>query len=272
LGVRHIFMCWLQYFDKTRSIDINYFDMYDEQQYLNALHAYMRAKPQKFEKSFFKDYQTVIQYSGLLIHSSFDEKFITRILDIIQPSIDNNRRFKRKWFIKFLKSHVKKRPKQFKFKETTTNALFKFYKTQILKVTDELANDLSVILKDIELSDESINWLIDNAHKSKYVLNRLLRYPKKSKLISTWASYCLDNKLYVDRLSEIIGFVLDANENLDLNHTDKNQIVWGIYYSRLGKETKEKILIELLSPETIDSIIEISERLKLYKVFENILK
>ena len=246
--------------------------MYDEQQYLNALHAYMKAKPQKFEKFFFKDYQTIIQYPSLLTYSLFDEKLVTRILDLIQPLIDNNERFKRKWFIKFLKSHLKKRPKKFKFKETTINALFKFYKTQILKVTDELRNDLSIILKDIELSDESIKWLIDNAPNSKYILNRLLRYPKKSELISTWANYCLENNLFTDRVSEIIGFALDANENLKLNHTGKNQIVWGIYYSRLEKATKEKMLISLLSPETVDAIVEISERLELYKVFETILE
>lgn len=246
--------------------------MYDEQQYINALHAYLRAKPGKFEKSFFKDYETIIQYSGLLTYSLFDEKFIVRILKIIQPLVDNNKRFRRKWCIKLIKSHLKKRPPKFKLKQTTVNSLFIFYKSQILKVPNELANDLSVILKDIELSDDNIKWLIDNAANSKYILNRILRYPKKSELISTWANYCLKNNLYVDRYSEIIGYALDANEDLELNQSDQNQFVWGIYYSRLGNETKEKMLTNLLSHETADSIIEISERLKLFKLLEKIWK
>jgi hypothetical protein len=247
--------------------------MYNENQYLlNAVQAYLTIRPKKFGKSYFKDYQTIISNSELLRYSAFDENFIKGILNKIQPFIDNNKRYRRKEIIKLLKSHLKKRPRKFKLKPETTKALFKFYSSQIFKVNEELANDLSVILKDLELTDEQIQWLIDNSAKSKYILNRLLRYPQKSGLISMWAKYCLENDLHSERKSEIISYVLDANLNLELKGADNNVMAWGIYYSRIAPDLKEQMLTNLICFETYDSIIKISERLKFHKILDKLIE
>lgn len=246
--------------------------MYSENQYFNALFASLRVQPQKFDKRFFKSYDTILQYYNFLRYSPFDEKFIVNFLTIIQPYIDNRKRFQRKKMIKLLKLHVKKRPINKKLNQRTTSLLFKFYQSQILNSTDEISNDLSVIIKNLELDSENIKWLIQNSGTSNYILNRLLRYPVKSDLISDWAKACLECNEFANRKSELLGFVLDKYPDYNCSKIEKNKVAWGIYYSRLDNNAKESMLKSILSEETADSIIEISERLKFNNILESIWK
>jgi hypothetical protein len=246
--------------------------MYSEDQYLNALFASLRVRPQKFDRRFFKSYDTILKYYNFLRYSSFDEKFIVNFLNIIQPCIDNRKRFQRKKMIKLLKVHLKKRPISKKLKLETTNLLFKFYESQILNSTDETSNDLSVIIKNLELNRENIKWLIQNAGKSNYILNRLLRYPVKSDMISDWAKNCLECNQFADRKSELLGYVLDKYPDYEFSKIEKNKVAWGIYYSRFDDTVKEAKLKSILSEKTADSIIEISERLKFNNILESIWK
>jgi hypothetical protein len=202
--------------------------MYRDDQYLNALFASLRVKPQKFDKRFFKSYNTILQYYNFLRYSSFDEKFIVNFLTIIQPYIDNRKRFQRKKMIKLLKGHLKKRPLSKRLKPKTTNLLFKFYQSQILHSTDETSNDLSVIIKNLELDVDNIKWLIQNSGKSNYIVNRLLRYPVKSDMISDWAKACLECNEFADRKSELLGYVLDKYPNYKFSKIEKNKVAWGI--------------------------------------------
>lgn len=101
--------------------------LYTEQQYENAFYALCRTRPRKFSKEFFKDYEKIIEYISFLRYSAFDEKFIVRILKVVQPLIDNSKRFKRNSIIKLLKGHMKKRPMKHELKAETSECLFRFY-------------------------------------------------------------------------------------------------------------------------------------------------
>ncbi|MBX3240721.1 MAG: hypothetical protein KIT80_00205 [Chitinophagaceae bacterium] len=67
------------------------------------------------------------------------------------------------------------------------------------------------LLFDAALRAEEEQWLCDNVEKSPMILNRILRYPVASPVISAWARAHYNNDNYRDRRAEMAGWVLDEN-------------------------------------------------------------
>ena len=61
------------------------------------------------------------------------------------------------------------------------------------------------------LGAEEEQWLCDNMHRSPMIVNRVLRYPLASPVISKWAGANYNNDNYRDRRAEMAGWVLDEN-------------------------------------------------------------
>ena len=59
------------------------------------------------------------------------------------------------------------------------------------------------------LTPEAEGWLCQNIKKSDHIINRVLRYPVKSDVISHWAEENFLNKKYTTRRAELIGWILD---------------------------------------------------------------
>jgi len=68
----------------------------------------------------------------------------------------------------------------------------------------------------MELSETEQEWLCSNASVSETVLNRVLRYPVKSDIISSWAKNNFQNNSFRNRRAEIIGWVLDQEPNFEV--------------------------------------------------------
>jgi hypothetical protein len=61
------------------------------------------------------------------------------------------------------------------------------------------------------LGTEEERWLCDNVNRSSMILNRVLRYPVASPVISNWAKEHYSTDLSHERRAEIAGWVLDEN-------------------------------------------------------------
>jgi len=61
----------------------------------------------------------------------------------------------------------------------------------------------------LEVTD--IEWLCENADKSNVILNRLLRYPEKSTIISNWVKQHDKLDRYRIRRAEMVGWLMDEN-------------------------------------------------------------
>lgn len=89
------------------------------------------------------------------------------------------------------------------------------------KQVDEARKICNNYLIGLELCPEHIEWLCLNASNSEIILNRVLRYPRKSKYISNWVKDNFNNDLYLTRRAELVGWIIDQ----DINYEIEKQIL-----------------------------------------------
>ncbi len=68
-------------------------------------------------------------------------------------------------------------------------------------------------LKDVYLTFEAIQWLCNHSNSSPYVLNRLLRYPAASPLITSWAKENFGNDDFRNRRAELTSWIIDEDND-----------------------------------------------------------
>lgn len=69
-----------------------------------------------------------------------------------------------------------------------------------------IANNL---IMNLTLDPNAEKWLCENVDQSELILNRVLRYPTKSKVISQWASQVAASNNYRSRRAELTGWIID---------------------------------------------------------------
>jgi len=150
---------------------------------------------------------------------------------------------------------------------STISKLFFLHRTYIFHNSEEVQACVNMLIKSQCLDDENIVWIIANWENSDHLLNRLLRYPVKNSLVTQWAKEIYQNGKLKDRNSEVVGLLIDENippyvkENGSL-------IIWAIYYSKVSNETKQKLLMEEFTIDSIESLWKVATRLKFPKVIE----
>lgn len=75
----------------------------------------------------------------------------------------------------------------------------------------------NAILLNIDLEDEEEKWLCSNYSRSPIILNRILRYPKKSKIITDWAKRHYHDDHLRNRRAELLSWILDEEPSYSLN-------------------------------------------------------
>lgn len=75
----------------------------------------------------------------------------------------------------------------------------------------------SNILRDVELTYDEEQWYCDHVHSSEVILNRLLRYPAKSTIISKWAKDNYYNDIYRPRRAEMLSWIIDEDTDFEVD-------------------------------------------------------
>ena len=151
------------------------------------------------------------------------------------------------------------------------SSLFKLYKYFIFSESDEILWSSSSILKDLKLSKESINWLLENYEKSEHIVNRLLLYPEPNQEIQNWAKEMYLNRKITDRTYELIALLIDKDLPSYINDEDSNTILWAIFKSRIPKGRKINLLVKYCDLYSLESLIKISDRLETPKIVQGLL-
>lgn len=86
-------------------------------------------------------------------------------------------------------------------------------KTQL----EEAIRICSNVLKNIELTETEEIWLCENVEKSEVILNRILRYPVKSKIISKWTKENFNKDFAKSRRAEFISWIIDEEPNFEID-------------------------------------------------------
>lgn len=93
---------------------------------------------------------------------------------------------------------------------------FRFINERQVDPARALANTMLI---GMTLSDEKIQWMCDHAFVIKQALNRVLRYPHKSRIISDWVRTNYDNDLFRYRRSEVVGRILDYEPDFEIQQS-----------------------------------------------------
>ena len=75
----------------------------------------------------------------------------------------------------------------------------------------ELQNTCNGMIIMVPLNDSCVQWLCDNAFNSENILNRVLRYPVKSTIISKWVKRNYTNTNLHNRRAELVSWLIDEN-------------------------------------------------------------
>lgn len=67
------------------------------------------------------------------------------------------------------------------------------------------------LLINAAMGEEEESWLCQNVENSPMILNRVLRYPQRSQVISKWAAENYTRDFSHNRRAEMVGWVLDVN-------------------------------------------------------------
>lgn len=200
------------------------------------------------------DYKTVIEFKDLIRFARPEKRILNKLLNIAVEKVENNKKFQKITFIKLLRRHSTNDTIDINL----ATKLFFVFKTLINDVNETIAWSLTSCLKDIELCENDINWLVSHSDGSEHFENRLLRYPKANRQITLWAEERLNNGELEDRLAELIGLILNFQPNYTVDQPAA--MVWGIYYSKLSDTQKIKLLTQHVSENNIEEVIKICER------------
>jgi hypothetical protein len=121
-------------------------------------------------------------------------------------------------------------------KETDDSKLTNETKQQLFELFIDLAYDrnsrvgrsvlsktqlgINRAMKQIRLTDEQLNWLLEHFNDSPYFLNRILRYRWKSPVISRWARDNYYNDLLRERRRELTSWILDEDPDFLITEDD----------------------------------------------------
>ncbi|MEC4036912.1 hypothetical protein [Myroides odoratimimus] len=212
----------------------------------------------------FQDYKSIIKNKELLRYASPDQRILNNILDVAIGKMKHKQRFQKITFIKLIRCQCE----NIQVDSTTGDKLFYIFKSLISTVNDKISWSLSVTIKDKVISQENINWLIENYEISEHIQNRLLRYPFPNKAITKWANQRLKKKDLNERLSELIGLKLNFDTNFSCK--DKTKLVWGIHFSKLSEELKKELLLKHVTTENLEYVLEICDRNSFTDIIHNL--
>lgn len=148
----------------------------------------------------------------------------------------------------------------------------------------------NALLLNVSLEKEEEQWMCSNFNKSNMILNRILRYPKKSEVITAWVKEQYHNDKLRNRRAELLSWMMDDQPNFILekqtliddfnyfNDRDREAIqevkqnfeLNQLLSNQIGNKTIDNKIFDIPGFETdSDSELE-SKPLKLSKRFYNV--
>lgn len=216
--------------------------------------AFFRNFPTQIPYEYLESYSSILKNKKLIKYAEPDLNILISVLDVVIELLKLKTRFQKLTLLRLIKHHLPSTNIQFE----TTEKLFFIFQELIIGASEELGWKLTMLIKDIQLSNEQIDWLIANYSDSLHIVNRLLRYPKPDKSITKWAKERLKQNDLNERLSELIALQLNFNKNF--KHKNSLAYVWGIHYSKLDDKVKKDLLLRATTNKTIIDIVAICER------------
>ncbi len=184
--------------------------------------------------SFILNYQDFLNYRDSLPHFQYNPYVLENLLDLSLSSWHTTERISRLSILENIRrytrdeesrtAYVASNKKLAGLKLMTKKKVFKIFKNcfeeaQLLtdKQLPEARKICNSLLLNIDLEETEEKWLCTNYLKSHLILNRILRYPKRSKIISNWVKEHYHDDNLRSRRAELLSWVLDEEPEYSLN-------------------------------------------------------
>lgn len=193
----------------------------------------------ELEKSYPKD-DLIISYSNFLKvrdylrYYQFNPIVFDNLITLANEKWNTEKRISRISLLQKIKQYLyQDTGKDYYSKNTKPNFQLKIETRKLLfnlfKKTFEEKNYISYIqlaearkicnnvLINLELTPIEEEWLCSNIIESELILNRVLRYPIKSVIISNWAKSNFHNDILRSRRAELLSWIIDQEPNFEIN-------------------------------------------------------
>jgi hypothetical protein len=203
----------------------------------SILREIFRLQPQYPSDDILTNYNDFLKVRDLLHLYRFNPVVFERLLDLTLEKWNTNKRISRISLIEttcrylnILRETVNRANKE-KFRPDENSALALNVRRKLFLLFQKSIDDSTVLCPaQIEIAqtkcnnmligqplpDDAIQWLLDNRAKHPCILNRIMRYPEKSKLINQWIKTHFEDDIIRIRRTESISRLLDFDADYEL--------------------------------------------------------
>ncbi|MBI4285365.1 MAG: hypothetical protein HY670_05650 [Chloroflexi bacterium] len=231
-----------------------------------------RLNPEEYVLKNINSVRDIYRQRATLKQQPGTDSIISHVAQVIINGIENGHRMRTLDCLKVLRS-LSRNVRSASISYDTVEKLFLIYKKFVFSQKDEVKWCVSAIVKGRPLSDDAVEWLIQNCTHSDHILNRLLLYPTNHPKITQWAEKAYhENSVPEERRSELIALLLNI-ENADKFAHDNgaNIMVWAIFKSRISIEGKVSLLKKYCNVEAFASIVTVADRLGSLEILSHFL-
>jgi hypothetical protein len=179
----------------------------------------------------YADFLKVREY---LAYYQFNPVVFDKLVSMINENWDSKKRINRLSLLQKMKQYLNqeatkrgnttKSKLKIELKPETRQTLFKIFRKTFEdeehispKQLEEARKICNSTLINIALSPSEEEWLCANFNKSEMILNRILRYPVKSVLITNWIKLNFKNDFLRKRRAESIAWLIDENPTYEID-------------------------------------------------------
>ncbi len=178
-----------------------------------------------------KSYKDFLVVRDFLPFYQFNTNLLESLIDLACRSWHSEERISRTSLLTIIKRYIKNangesgsnsnRNKPISITIEVRLKLFKLFKFCFetpgrfsKKQTTETKGIANNLIMNLGLDPAAEKWLCENVDQSELILNRLLRYPTKSKVISQWARKAALSDTYRSRRAEVTSWLIDEDPEL----------------------------------------------------------
>jgi hypothetical protein len=217
-------------------------------------------EPEALLPSFARDIRSLQAHRLVLRNLPCTDFVVAHLSGLLLAAVESHQRFRTLDCLRTLRNVLRSEPAH-PLSSTTIDNLLELYRHYVFHPKEEIRWCVSTYIKDRELSDYQVSWLIDNNARSVHIVNRLLRYPRLHPLVVRWADTVYREDIMPDRKAEVIALLIDRSLPADMCNEPRETLCWAIYYSRLSASEKERLLLQVADLSCADSALEIALRL-----------
>ncbi|WP_423282223.1 hypothetical protein [Caldimonas sp. KR1-144] len=194
------------------------------------------------------------------------------LASLLVEAIEGKKRFRTLDCLRTVRSTIRNAPPGQTLEPSTVGLLFRLYQHFVGSSNPDIQWCVGAFIRDRELSEDQLAWLIAAAPDSTHALNRLLRYPKRNRQIVAWARAAYEGREHPDRTAEILGLLIDSKVPPQAREEPTDTVLWAIFYSHTDLRTKERLLLRHVKRSSAESAIKLALRLGLPSLLHRLSK